>query len=196
MTDQEHWEWANDQGPRGNVREAVALFDTEEEMIAAVDDLETHGFSHAAISRPASPDKVEEAIHHKVKNAKELEDDSEVPRQAFIDPDSRIEGLAVLVMVPAYIVGLVSAGVAAANGLELWQGISISLILGVFGALIGGLFVYGFSKRKLKRMLCEKEWGGLLLWVRTGSNDQEKKAVNILRNHAGRDVHLHGPSHV
>lgn len=196
MADQGHLEWANEQGPRGNVREAVALFDTEEDMLAAVDDLETHGFAHAAISRPAGPDKVEEAIHHKVEHVEDLEDDSKVPRQAFMDPDSRVEGLTVLVVAPAYVFVLVSAGIAAANGLEMWLSIGISLALGVFGALIGGVFVNKFSKKKIARLLREKEWGGLLLWVRTGNNDQEKRAVNILRSHAGRDVHLHGPAHV
>ena len=196
MTDAEHWEWANEQGPRGNVREAVALFDNEDDMQAAVDDLESHGFSNAAISRPARPDAVEAAIHHKVESVESLEDDSIVPRQAFIDNDSRTEGMTVLLLLPVYILVLISAGIAAANGFEMWQGVAISLALGALGAMFGGFFVYKLVKRKVERIRREKEWGGLLLWVRTGSNDQEGKALSILRGHAGRDVHLHGPAHV
>lgn len=195
MVNQEHWEWANEKGPRGNVREAVALFDTEDDMQAAVDELETHGFSNTAISRPAGLDKIEVAIHHQVQSVEDLEDDSEVPRQAFIGPDSRTEGMTVLFLIPVYIFVMVAAGLAAANGLEIWQGIVISLMLGFLGVMVGGFFVHKMTKKKNERTRREKEWGGFLLWVRTGNNNQEDKAVNILRRHAGRDVHLHGPAH-
>lgn len=195
MVDPEHWEWANEQGPRGNVREAVALFDTEDEMQAAVDELETKGFSNTAISRPASQNEVEIALHHQVRNVKDLEDDSEVPRKAFIGPDSRTEGMAVLLMIPVYIFVMAAAGFAAASGLAVWQAIVISLMVGLFGVMVGGFFVYRITKRKVERARREKKWGGFLLWVRTGNNDQEDKAVNILRQHAGRDVHMHGPIH-
>lgn len=195
MTDKDHWEWHNEKGPRGNVREAVALFDSEDDMQAAVDDLESHGFSNAAISRPAGPDVVEAAVDHPIKSARELEDDSTVPRQAFTDKDSRTEGIMVVLLIPVYISLLVAAGIAVAHGLEVWQGVVISLMLGAFGALIGGFFAYRIAKRKAERTRREKEWGGLLLWVRTGNGAQENKAVDILRKHAGRDVHLHGPAH-
>ena len=33
--------------------------------------------------------------------------------------------------------------------------------------------------------------GGLLLWVRTRDEDHEKRAVDILKKHSGKDVHLH-----
>lgn len=195
MTDKDHWEWHDEKGPRGNVREAVALFDNEDNMQAAVDDLESHGFSNAAISRPARPEQIEAAVNHSVQSAKELEDDASIPRQAFGDKDSRIEGIMVVLLIPVYISLLIAAGVAVAHGLEVWQGVVISLIMGSFGLLIGGLFAYRIARRKADRTKREQEWGGLLLWVRTGNSDQEHKAVDILRKHAGRDVHLHGPEH-
>jgi len=33
--------------------------------------------------------------------------------------------------------------------------------------------------------------GGLLLWVRTRDSEHEKRAVDILSKHSGRDVHVH-----
>ena len=33
--------------------------------------------------------------------------------------------------------------------------------------------------------------GGLLLWVRTRDADCEQRALEILRHHSARDVHLH-----
>lgn len=194
MTASDLWQWRDEKGPRGNVREAVALFDSEDDMQAAVSDLESHGFSNAAISRPARPEEVEAAIKHPIRNAQELEDDADVPRQAFGDKSSRIEGIMVVLLIPVYIALLIAAGIAVAHGLEVWEGVVISLILGAMGLLIGGVFAYRIARRKAERTRREKEWGGLLLWVRTGNDGQEQRALDILRRHAGRDVHLHGPA--
>jgi len=195
MIHSEHWEWKDKLGPRGNVREAVALFDTEEDMQAAVYDLETHGFSNAAISRPAGPEIVEASVSHPIKHVQELEDNSKIPRESFMDASSKTEGFIVIILVPIYIALLVAAALAVAHGLAVWQGVVISLMMGLIGALIGGYFAYRLTKKRTERARREKEWGGLLVWVRTGSHDQERKAVRILRQHAGRDVHLHGPAH-
>jgi len=194
MVDRDHWEWSDKKGPRGNLREAVGLFDSEEDIQSAVDDLESHGFSNAAISRLAAPDTVEEAIRHKVQNVDELEDDAAVPREPHIDMHSKTERTMVTLMIPIYIAFLIAAGIAAANGLEVWQGVIISLMLGGIGATLGGFFAYRHARVRSNRERVEQAWGGLLLWVRTGSLEQEKKAVSILRRNAGRDVHLHGPA--
>lgn len=194
MIDRDHWEWKDKKGPRGNPREAVGLFDSETDMQAAVDDLETHGFSNAAISRPVAPAAIEAAVHRKIHSVDEIEDDATVPREAYLDVDSNTERATFILMIPIYIAFLVAAGIAAAHGLEVWQGVIISLMLGAMGALLGGYFVYRISKRRSERERLEQAWGGLLLWVRTGSPSQEQKAITILRRNAGRDVHLHGPA--
>lgn len=195
MQDQEHWEWSDERGPRGNLREAVGLFDNERDMQSAVDDLESHGFSNAAISRPVPPDEVEAAVKHKVETVQELEDDANVPRRAHQDIDSWTEGNTITIMVPVYVAFVVAAGVAAAQGLEAWQMVTLTIMMGAFGAACGGLTVYLVGKRRYATIRREQAWGGLILWVRTGSQEQERKAVEILRRHAGRDVHLHGPAH-
>lgn len=194
MIDRDHWEWSGETGPRGNIREAVGLFDNEDDVQAAVDDLESHGFSNAAISRPAAPEEVEAAVDHKIHSVQELEDDASVPREAHVDVDSKTERSTVILLIPLYVALLISVAVATANGLELWQGLVISLILGTIGAGVGGFFVYRSVRQRSERERQEQAWGGLLLWVRTGSPTQEQKAMSILRRNAGRDVHLHGPA--
>ncbi|PCI59685.1 MAG: hypothetical protein COB37_11020 [Kordiimonadales bacterium] len=196
MTDKGHWEWNDEVGPRGNLREAVCLFDSEDDMQAAIEDLESHGFSNAAISRPVPPEQVKSKLDHVVENVKELEDDASVPRQAYMDKDSNVEGVALLFMVPVYIALMIAGGIIAANGLALWHAIGIFIMLGSIGAAGGGFFAYRMAMRRILREKAEKAWGGLLLWVRTGSSDQEDRALQILRRNAGRDVHLHGPKHV
>lgn len=194
MPNQEQWEWSAETGPRGNLREAVALFSTEDDLQAAVDDLESHGFSNAAVSRPASIDEIERAKQHPISSVQELEDDATVPREAYIDKDSRTSGLMVMIVLPVYILLLGGAGIAAGHGLETWQAIVLTVGLGLIGVFGGGFYAMRLAERSRSRIRAEQARGGLLLWVRTGSRTQEDRALEILRRHAGRDVHLHGPA--
>lgn len=194
MPDKEHWEWSAETGPRGNLREAVALFSTEDDLQAAVDDLECHGFSNAAVSRPCAIDEIERAVNHPVSSVQDLEDDAAVPREAYIDKDSRTSGMMVMIVVPVYILLLAGAGIAAGHGLETWQAIVLTVGLGLIGMVGGGYYAMRMARRSKDRLREEQARGGLLLWVRTGSRTQEDRALEILRRHAGRDVHLHGPA--
>ncbi|WP_417458753.1 hypothetical protein [Kordiimonas sp.] len=194
MTEQGHWEWSDRVGPRGNLREAVALFDTEEDMQSAVDDLECHGFSNAAISRPADPSVIEAAIQHPIENVNALEDDARVPREAFVDKDSRTSGFMVMVLTPVYVLLLAGAAIASGHGLATWEAIVLTVGLGLIGVVGGGYFATRRAGESRRRIRNEQALGGLLLWVRTGSREQESRALEILRRHSGRDVHLHGPA--
>lgn len=194
MPDSEHWEWAAQTGPRGNLREAVALFNTEDDLQAAVDDLECHGFSNAAISRPKPIEEIEHELDHKIVSVHELEDDAAVPREAYIDQGSRASGVMVLIVVPVYIALLVAASVATSYGFQLWQAVLLTVVFGLVGMLWGGYYALKVARGTKQRIRREQALGGLLLWVRTGSKRQETKALDILRRHAGRDVHLHGPA--
>lgn len=194
MTEQGHWEWSAETGPRGNLREAVAVFNTEDDLQAAVDDLESHGFSNAAVSRPKPIAEIEQTVQHPIRSIEEIEDDAAVPREAYIDKDSRASGMMVLVVIPVYIMLLVGAGIAAGHGLETWQAVVLSVGLGLTGMVCGGYYAIKLSRNSKARLRAEQALGGLVLWVRTGSREQESRALEILRRHAGRDVHLHGPA--
>jgi hypothetical protein len=194
MKEQAQWEWSDATGPRGNIREAVALFDTEEDMQAAVDDLESHGFSNAAISRPVPPAEVAVAINRPVFSAADIEDDASVPREPVDDNNSRTGITMVAVLTPIYLLLLAGAAFAAGHGLETWEAMVLIVGLGALGMVGGAYFVTRVVREKKSRIRAEKALGGLLLWVRTGSREQEGRALEILRRHAGRDVHLHGPA--
>ncbi|WP_155895803.1 hypothetical protein [Kordiimonas gwangyangensis] len=173
---------------------AVALFDTEEDMQAAVDDLESHGFSNAAISRPVAPSEVASAIKQPVFSVADLEDDARVPREPVDDNNSRTAITMVCVLTPIYLLMLAGAAFAAGHGMQTWQAIVVIVGLGAIGMIGAGYFVSRIVSERRSRIRAEKALGGLLLWVRTGSREQEGRALEILRRHAGRDVHLHGPA--
>ncbi len=196
MTNSLHWEWSGNTGPRGNPREAVALFDTETDLQEAVDDLEIHGFSNAAISRPPPMNEVSEILHHSIHHMKELEDDSHVPRKAYVDSNSRTSGIMVTIVIPIYVLLLAGLVIAVGHSMTLPQTVGMVIGFGIVGAGLGGYYAHRASARNRTRVDTEKGLGGLLLWVRTGNSDQETRALEILSRHAGRDVHMHGPAQV
>lgn len=188
------WRWSAKTGPRGNIREAVALFDTERDMQAAIYDLEIRGFDQAALSRPCSISEISGILGRDVTSMRDLEDDASVPRRAHVDAASRMSGLGVLIFLPIYVLLLAGIGVASANGLETWQSVVLTIGFGLSGAILGGLYAAQLKQRVDQQHRQERALGGYLLWVRTGNGLQDRIAVDVLKRHSGRDVHLHGPA--
>jgi hypothetical protein len=64
--------------------------------------------------------------------------------------------------------------------------------LGGGGASAGALLARAIGEAYATRIEDQLAEGGLLLWVRTRDADDERKAVEILTAHGGKDVHVHG----
>ena len=61
---------------------------------------------------------------------------------------------------------------------------------GIAGA--GGIWLMRLVGRRRAREIKEQlARGGLLLWAETRSHEQERRAIEILKRHSTRDVHLH-----
>jgi hypothetical protein len=66
-----------------------------------------------------------------------------------------------------------------------------ALLAGTAGGLIGFLFARHIANLRRRHQREQLDHGGLLLWVRTPDVRHIKRAVEILFNHSGRDVHVH-----
>jgi hypothetical protein len=64
-------------------------------------------------------------------------------------------------------------------------------LAGGAGGLIGGILAKLVGDRHAEYLQEQLEHGGLLLWVRTRDAAHEQHAVDILKKHAGREVHVH-----
>ena len=61
----------------------------------------------------------------------------------------------------------------------------------IAGALIGTVLARWLDQHHAEYLENQLEHGGLLLWVRTHTREQEETALRILIDHSGADVHLH-----
>ena len=175
---------------QSEIREAVGIFDSEEALQAAIDDLLSHGFDRAEISVLAPVTAVEEKLGHHFQTVQEIEDDqgimtkNYVPIETIGDAEGAVIGSLMYVGAFAGIV-LVASGGALAAALA-------ALALGGSGTAIG-IALSRFMKQHHADYIAEQlEKGGLLLWVRTWDQKDEEMAVKLLSAHSGHDVHIHG----
>ena len=178
------------------VREAVGVFETEEALQVAIDDLLSHGFDRAEISLLAASESVEQKLGHAYRKVAEVEDDISAPRIAYVAEEDvgAAEG--------AVIGGLIYVGALAgmipvvASGGALAAALAGLVIGGGGGAALGTVLARLIGKEHGEYVADQIEHGGLALWVRTWNTGDERRAVQILKAHSGKDVHLHGlPDH-
>jgi len=86
--------------------------------------------------------------------------------------------------------GLLMGPVAFAGG-TLAAGAGAAALGGGLGGLIGVGLAKLVGDKHEERLKEQLNYGGLLLWVRVWGAEDEKRAVEILSRHSGREVHVH-----
>jgi hypothetical protein len=175
----------------GTVREAVGVFKDAETLQEAIDELMSSGFDRAELSLLASEDAVEAKLGHIYRKVSELEDDVDVPRAAYVSTESVGDAEGAVVGGLMYVgAGVLMGPVAFAGG--TLAAVTAAAAAGVgAGGLIGSILAKWLGDHHAHHLQEQLGHGGLLLWVRTWDAQDEKRAVEILAKHSGRDVHVH-----
>lgn len=171
--------------------EAVGVFDDAKSLEAVIDELQLAGFHRSELSLLAGEKAVEDKLGHLYNKVSELEDDTNVPRAAYVANESigSIEGG--LIGGLMYVGAGLAAGTVVASGGTMAAAIIAAAQAGGVGGLVGAVLASVVSDEHALRIEEQLNHGGLLLWVRTRDKAHEKKAVEILKTHSGKDVHLH-----
>jgi hypothetical protein len=171
------------------IREAVSVFQTADALQEAIDELQESGFDRSQLSLMASEQAVEAKLGHKYQRVVQLEDDDTVPRVAYVSPESIGDAEGALIGGLLYIGVGVGAVLASAGALA--TAITGGVLGGGAGAVIGSVLAKLVSDHHARYLQDQLDHGGLLLWVRTWDDEDEKRAVSILKKHSGHDVHVH-----
>ena len=174
-----------------SIREAVAVFPDAASLEDAIDELRSSGFDRPEISLLAAQGTVDEKLDHIYERVGELEDDPSVPRTAYISTESRGDAEGGLIGGLMYIGAVTVAGAVVASGGTLAAAIAAAAVAGGVGAGIGSALALWVEQHHADYLQDQLDHGGLLLWVRTRDRAGEERAVDILRRHAGKDVHVH-----
>ena len=174
------------------VREAVAVFQTEDALQAAIDDLLSHGFDRAEISLLARSDSVERKLGHAYRKVAEVEDDAAAPRIAYVAEEDVGNAEGAVIGTLMYVGALAGLIPVVASGGALAAGLVALLVGGGSGAALGTALARIIGAEHAEYIADQVEHGGLALWVRTWNEGDEARATKILKAHSGQDVHLHG----
>ena len=177
--------------PAITIREAVGVFTERDAFQAAVDDLLMAGFDRADISLLAAEAAVFETPRTGRRDIAGLEDDPQTPRGNYVSPESVGDAEGALIGGLLYVGAVVAAVPIVAAGGELAAAVIASAIGGGTGGLIGGVLAKFVGDSRARRLQDQLEQGGLLLWVRTWTPEQERRALDILTRHGARDAHVH-----
>lgn len=175
-------------GENATVREAVAVMEDVDSLEAAVDELRQAGFSADSISLLAGHATVERKLGRMYERVEDLEDDPTAPRTAFVSNRAVERREEVVIGSMTTLPTLIAAGTVVASA-----GAVAAAIAGtaVTGALIGKVLASWMDKRHATWLEEQLERGGILLWVRTANDTEERLALEILGRYAAHDIHLH-----
>ncbi|MET4636303.1 hypothetical protein [Kaistia defluvii] len=167
-------------------REAVAVFDSEKALNAAVDALMQFGLRQKDLSVLAPSEKLSAS-----NPTTALEDKDDAARAAYVTPDSRVEGLAALTGGPALVTGLGAALVAGTVGLALIPTLAVTIGGAAATGSVGFMLSRIFGRKHADAIQQQLANGGLLLWVHAPDTKDDAKILEILTQNGGRDAHIH-----
>lgn len=176
---------------RYTVREAVAVFQTEASMDAAIDDLEGHGFDRAEISLMASESAVHAKLGSRYQRIQDAADDPSTPRTIVVTPEEVGAGRGALVGGLAYVGAVAAAGAVVASGGALLFTALAALAAGAGSGVLGTMLARKLGERHAREMEEHIKHGGLLIWVGLRDQAHEEAALRILAKYTEDPVKVH-----
>jgi hypothetical protein len=175
----------------GTLREAVGVFTSAIDLQVAIDELLSSGFHRAELSLLAGEDAVNEKLGSSYANASAFADDSVVPRTAYVSPEAIGDAQGGIVGGLAYAGATIAAGAVVVSGGPILAAIVAATLVGGAGGIVGSVLAKWLGDNHAHYLQAQIDHGGLLLWARTRNAKAEERAVDILKRHSSRDVHVH-----
>jgi len=174
-----------------DIPEAVGVFGDFDTLQQAIYDLMIAGFSRYDISLLGGRKEMEEKLGSSFWTAKELEDNPKAPRAAFVSEEAmgELEGA---IAGGFFFLGSYIAMLAMLNPLStLAASIAAIAIGGGPAAVLGTLLARRVDQHHRDYYKDQIENGGILVWVRVSDPEKQRLAVQIMKEHSGKDVHVH-----
>jgi hypothetical protein len=174
------------------VREVAAVFKSRADLEEAVHTLLLEGFDRADVDLMASTDAVRKKLGGIYVAPEEIPEIPGVPRRAFVAADDEVTVVAGIAGILTYVGATASAiGVVASGG-----ALALALAAAAAGGTATGALGFALARRLLGQLPSDElesalDTGGLILWVRVRSAEQQEKAERILREKGGKAVRTH-----
>jgi len=172
-----------------NVKEAVGIFMSYEDLQKAIRELEGTAFPRQDISVMGTRADLEKAFGSKTVSPQYAMGHADTPRQAPSRPEEQTIGAAGVIGGTAYVGAMALA--LTAGAVTFPAIISAAVIGGISGGTIGAILTKILGGRYNRHIEEQIENGGLLLWVRTPDSHKEDIARQIMVSNSAYGVHIH-----
>ena len=176
---------------RIKVREVTGVFHSRDDLETAVGALLEEGYDRADIDIMAGADAIVQKLGGIYASTEELADVPEAPRRAFRAREDVTVPLAGAAGILTYIGATVAALGVVASGGALAAAVAAAAAGGAAAGGIGALIARSLGQEEAKELEDQIALGGLVLWVRVRSPEQEEKAQQILRQQGAEAVRVH-----
>ena len=173
------------------VREVAGVFRSPDALDAAADALLRAGFDRADIDLMAHSDTIREKLGGVYAPAEELADVPDVPRRAFVAHEDVATTTALVAGALSYIGAAAAALGIVASGGTLALALAAAAAGGVAGGGVAALISRVLGAERAGELETLMAVGGLVLWVRIRTPEQEEKAQRILLEHGAEAVRVH-----
>ncbi|QCN97467.1 hypothetical protein D3093_19760 (plasmid) [Azospirillum argentinense] len=176
---------------RVKVREVAGVFRSPDALDAAAGALLYRGFDRADIDLMAHLDTIREKLGGVYAPAEELADVPDVPRRAYIAHEDVATTTALVAGALSYVGAAAAALGIVASGGTLALALAAAAAGGAAGGGVGALISRVLGAGRARELETLMAVGGLVLWVRARTPEQEEKAQRILREHGAEAVRVH-----
>jgi hypothetical protein len=175
-----------------NVPEAVGVFDTVEALQAAYYDLMLVGFSRYDMSLLGSLEAMKEKFGDAFWHSRDIADDPAAPRASFVSEEAMGEFEGAILGGFLFLGSYVAMAALLTPASTIAASIAAIAIGGSPAAVVGAILARRAARHHRDYYDEQIRHGGILLWVRVADKERERLAVDIMKGHSGRDVHVHG----
>lgn len=176
--------------PDSVVREAVAVFNSVEDLREAMTDLQQNGFMRQELGFLADERTVEEKLGY-YRKTDDVKHHPDAPRALFMPDEPVGEVEAALAGIPLYIAAVTASGVVIASGGALLTAVAAAVAAGGGAAALGAILSRFVANHHAEYLQTQIEKGGLVLWVHIRSPERERMARQILDKHGAKYIETH-----
>ena len=171
-------------------REAIGIFDDQEKLDAAIQELEATHFPRRDISVLGSAEEIEKRFGSEAVDPDLLKDSPRTLRSISIRPEEKTIGATAFIGLLGYVGGCIAALIVnPATSLILLSAIALGSLI---GAGIGGFIIKMIRSNMHEHIQKQIKKGGVLVWVRTPEPRKEKNAKDILTRNGAKHIYMHG----
>jgi hypothetical protein len=172
-------------------REVGAVFQDEQAFANAVFGLETAGFDRADLSALGQEEPLQACLAA-ADCAKHRAAGSTAPHEAVVLDDDAQQGRVLFTSLTATVAALLASGAAlAATGGAAAPAVVAAIAAGGSVGGVGRFLTSRGEEARAESLKHQVSEGGIVLWTRVTSADEETKAETILRQNGATNVHAH-----